>query len=252
MLEPSDPDQKDGFELAVANSSRPLSVLIQLQDNLGFVLCTKDVLLKYDSKNSATLADPTAESQPRNADTVGAASTPPAPAQLDAAEAAREHDKDIFQNQIGPDGQIAALNAQGEIPCSAKAYEKTSAWSFVTDFPSLAEQEDMVKLEAKAQADAERPSAQAEAARRKAAARTAGRYFTFALEGDDSIVEFDSARGVIETTGRKTFFFDKNGGNINDARWEDYPVSVHYRCDQNSVCIITRAGLGALRARLRR
>jgi hypothetical protein len=249
-LGPSDAEQKAGFALAVDHSPRPLSVQIHLQDNQGFVLCSKDILLKYDSKNAAALGESAAEAQPGNAEI--AASGSPAPAQLDAQEAAREQGKDIFQNQVGADGEISSLEAQGEIPCSAKAYENTSSWSFVPDFPSLAEQDELLKLQEKARDNAKRLSLPAAPVHKNTAAKAAGKYFTYAIEGDDSIVEFDASRGVIETTGRKIFFFDKNSGNIGDPRWEDYPISIHYRCDQNSECVLTHTGLGVLRARLRR
>jgi hypothetical protein len=72
------------------------------------------------------------------------------------------------------------------------------------------------------------------------------------MEGDDSIVEFDATRGVIETRGGKTFYFDKTGGQGADPKWQDYPVSIHYRCDRAASCILTQARLGALRARTNR
>jgi hypothetical protein len=74
----------------------------------------------------------------------------------------------------------------------------------------------------------------------------------FALEGDDAIVELDASRGFIETSGRKIFFFDKTGGQGADPKWQEYPVSIHYKCDRISNCTLTHAGLGALRAKLKK
>jgi hypothetical protein len=72
------------------------------------------------------------------------------------------------------------------------------------------------------------------------------------IEGDDAIVEYDASRGVIETSAGKIFLFDKSSADGNDSRWQDYPVSVHYKCDQNSSCTLKHAGIDALRVRLRK
>jgi len=45
-FETSDPDQQAGFALAAANPPRPLSIEIQLQDNKGFVLCSREIVLR--------------------------------------------------------------------------------------------------------------------------------------------------------------------------------------------------------------
>jgi hypothetical protein len=192
-------------------------------------LCSTEIVLKYDARN-------------------GSASAASAP---DTQEAARELGKDVFQNQIGPDGQIAAINAQGETPCSAKDYENTSTWSFTSNFPSLAEQDELLKRQEKAQANTERPSAQASATRKRMVAKAAVKLLPFSIEGDDAIVEFDASNGIVETRWRKSFFVDKTSGAAADSRWQDFPVSIHYKCDRSSDCILVHSGLGALRARLR-
>jgi hypothetical protein len=74
----------------------------------------------------------------------------------------------------------------------------------------------------------------------------------FSIEGDDAIVDWDASRGIIETREGKTFYFDKTSGEIVNPRWQDYPVGIHYRCDQTSTCILSNAGAGALRVRLGR
>ena len=224
-VEPSDPDQRARFALAVANPPRPLSIEIQLKDAQGFVLCSRGIVLKIDRNNAG-------ESQ--------------------AQEAQREQGKDVFKNEMGPDGKIAGLGTQGELPCSRKAYESTSYWSFVADFPSLAEQKELSdRLEA-LQAS-QRPQPPQESPRRKKVApKAAAKPVAFLIEGDDAIVEFDPIRGVIETSAGKIFFFDRAAGEVTDPRWQNYPANIHYRCDQSSECTITRGGLGALRARMRK
>jgi hypothetical protein len=248
-IEPSDPDYKAGFAYAVAHSPRPLSIQIHMQDFQGFILCTREIVLKYDARNAEALAASTPDSQALKTDAANQSAQTSNYALLDAQEAARERDHEIFQNQIGPDGQIAAINAQGEIPCSKRAYEKTANWSFTPDFPSLAEQDQWLKRQQELQAGAARASSPAQAARKKKAAI---QLLPYTIEGDDAIVDFDTAQGIIATRGRKTFFLDKAAGAAADSAWQDYPVSIHYRCDQSSICALTHSGLGGLRARMKR
>jgi hypothetical protein len=255
-IEPSEPHQEAAFAHAVARSPRPLSIQIHLQDSQGFVLCTREIVLKYDARNAEALAASTPDSQALKTDTVNLPADQPAQtidfAQLDAQEAARERDQEIFQNQIGPDGQIAGLNAHGEIPCSKSAYEKTANWSFTPDFPSLAEQNQWLKRQQELPAGAAHPSPAASAAPAARKKKAAIQLLPFTVEGDDAIVDFDAAQGVIATRGGKTFFLDKAAGAVADSAWQDYPVSIHYRCDQSSICMLTHSGLGGLRARMKR
>lgn len=215
-LEPSNQDQQAGFTLAVSNSPRPLSIEIHLQDSKGFVVCTKDILLKYDVRNAAAFA----ASNPDSKASVEDADKTPGnrleqeieEAQLEAQEPERELGKDIFQNQIGKDGQIAAIYAQGEIPCSKKAYRNIISWSFSPNFPSLAEQDELRKRQAEAQANAARLAAEALTPHKKRTPKPAIMLLPFSIEGDDTIIEFDASRGIFETRGGKLSFSTKKTG----------------------------------------
>ena len=253
-LAPSDPDRQAGFALAVSHSPRPLSIEIHLQDAQGFVLCSRDIVLKLDAASAPALAALNQHPQAGSADAANVSGNPPSQGMQDlwaAQEAERELGKDVFQNEIGPDGTIVAINAQGEIPCSEKAYANTSSWSFTPDFPSLAEQDELRKGQ-EVQANGGRASGEALAPRRKPATVAAPKLLPFSIEGDDAIVDWDASRGIIETREGKTFYFDKTSGEIVNPRWQDYPVGIHYRCDQTSTCILSNAGAGALRVRLGR
>lgn len=255
-FEPSDPSRLAGFAFAIAHPPRPLSIEIHLQDAQGFVLCSRDIVLKYDA--GSTPAPDASDLDPDTAktDAGNPAGNPPAKAAEDllaAQEAERELGKDVFQNQIGPSGQPAAIAAQGEIPCSEKAFASAGSWSFTPDFPSVAEQDAALKPKQEGtQASGGRPSTPTPAARRKAVLMPAPKLLPFSIEGDDEIVDFDAFRGIIQTRNGKTFFFDRSNGDISDPRWMDYPVGIHYKCDQSSMCSLTHAGTGALRARLKR
>jgi hypothetical protein len=251
---PSAPEQQAGFALAVAHSPRPVSISIHLQDAQGFVLCSKEVVLKYAGGDAPASDAPNPDAAGGKANAANLPGVEPTHGMQDllaAQEAERELGKDVFKNEIGPDGQITGINAQGEMPCTEKIYANASSWSFTTNFPSLAEQEELGKHQEVAQANEERPSAKA-GSRRKAAAVPAPVLLPFSIEGDDAIVEFDLSSGVIETRDNKTFLVGKAIAISLDSRWLEFPVSIHYRCDQTSTCTLTHAGAGALRARLKR
>jgi hypothetical protein len=229
-LEPGDPDQQAGFALAVTGSKEPLSVRINLLDVKGFALCGKDILLQYSAPNGQA-----------------------APGAGQQNEAAREQGRDLFQNQIAADGRITAINAQGDLSCSAKDYEQAEGWSFTTNFPALAAQQKILKEQKGIQANAGRPSAQELAARKKAAAKNASKpVLAFSVEGDDAIVDFDAYHGTITTRGRKTFFIDKATAALANSRWQDYPMAIHFRCNRNAECTLMSGGAGAMHAKLAR
>ncbi len=249
-FEPVGPEQSAGVALAIASPPRPLSINFQLKDAKGFVLCSKDVLVKYDPALALPPLPPPPEKGKGNKDT-------PSQADLEAArqadlqrlqtqEAQREKGQDIFQEQTGPDGQIAAISSQGEISCSKNAYEKVSMWSFSADFPSIAEQEDLLKQRAAAQTSAERPAT----VHRRSAPTPAAKPLSFAIEGDDVLVGYDAGAGALETGAGQSFYVDKQA---NLAGWQAFPVRIHYRCDAVSGCTVVQAGSrAALHARLRR
>jgi hypothetical protein len=255
-IKPSDAERQAGFALAVASSPRPLSIVLNVQDAEGFVLCSREIVLEFDPRNAANLATFAPDSAVENAAAGNASNSQTAQgndlAGLAAQEAAREKGGDIFQNQIGPDGQIEAINAQGEIGCSMKAYEKATRWSFAPNFPSVAEQDEWLKRALDVQAGAVSPPAPAPAPapRKRIVVKVPPKLLAFSVEGDDAIVDFDAFNGIVETRGRKVFLVGKVIAAVADSGWQDYPVSVHYRCDSNAACTLTHTGIGTLRARL--
>jgi len=255
-IEPSYKEQVPGFSLAVGNPPRPLAIEIHLQDSQGFVLCGKEIVLKYDPRNPAALAASSPSPQTGTADegtaSNGQAATGIDFAKLDAQEAAREKGKDLFQSQVGPDGQIESISSQGELPCSRSSYEKATNWSFTPDFPSLAEQNAMLQRLGETPASATSPSSEPASTRRRRASKPAPNTSLFFVEGDDSIVDFDASTGIVATRGGRNFSIDKAGAEANALKGHDFPMRVHYRCDQTAACTITTDGAGVLRARLRR
>jgi len=217
-IEPGDQSQLDGFSLAVSHLPRPVDFYIQLFDADAKALCGMHILMKYE---------------PANAD-----------------ELEREHGNNLFQNIYGPSGQIVAINSEGAMPCPRSAWAKAVSWSFISNFPTLDEQKAFENGKQDSLAGAARLAAQA-ATRNRDKLKASQNLAAFSIEGDDAIVDYDLTRGIIQTKFGKTFFVKKSGGEV-DSRWQDYPVSIHYKCDRSSTCTLMHAGAGALRARMSR
>jgi hypothetical protein len=74
----------------------------------------------------------------------------------------------------------------------------------------------------------------------------------FFIEGDDAIVDFEPSSGNIITRGRKLFSIERNGPEAALMKSGDFPMRIHYRCDQNGNCSLMSHGAGILHARLRK
>jgi hypothetical protein len=247
-FEPVAPERLAGFSTAIEGSPRPLAISIQLTDPQGFALCSKTILLKYDSRNAEK-----PESAPETGDVSADPQVSSSKAELaQAQEDLREQGKDVFQNQPGSDGRVASITAQGDLPCSASAYDQAVSWTFTPDFPSVAEQDALIRhLEEKsARAAANSPAALA--ARRRAVKVAANPPPKFYIEGEDAIVDYDASGGIIFTRGGKTFTIDKTGVEAASLKGHDFPLHVHYRCDQFGSCTLTSAGAGTQHTRLRK
>lgn len=261
-VEPSDPTRHAEFAYAVSNPPRPLSVGIELKDAGGYVLCMKTIVLKYDPAQAAAREasedGPWAAAASKASGSAGQAAQAAEMARLEARELEREGGQDIFHNDIGHDGQIESISAQGEIPCSSDSYNSTVSWSFSPDFPSQDQQAALVNRETDKPGAASDPLGDTDAARsaasarRKAKKRAAEEPAAFALEGDDEVVGFDSSRGIIRTSTSLTFVISKTTATEAAARWQDLPANVHYKCDLNNACTLSRKGAMVLNAQLRR
>jgi hypothetical protein len=237
-LEPVDADQRAGFSLVVGDPPRPLSINVQLKDSLGFVLCNKDVLLKYDPAKAAAHGGKGAARQAQSDDL----------AKQQSQELEREKGADTFENGVGPDGQIDSISAQGELPCSKKALDSMVSWGFIPNFPTLAEQSELLRHQPGEKSIEENA---ASAAHRRESRKPAPVTPLFLIEGDDEIVWSDASGANVETSGNKSFTLDMSGQGTGSA-WRVYPAKIHYRCDQTSTCILTRPdSVIAMRARMK-
>ncbi|MGO9337137.1 MAG: hypothetical protein ACLPY1_06480 [Terracidiphilus sp.] len=123
---------------------------------------------------------------------------------------------------------------------------------------------EIVKPPAPAPADANTPPAELPAAQTspdpqpkpashwKAKKKTAVGTEAFAIEGDDEMVGFDKSKGVIQTSARKFSLLSAMAGGDTSAKWQDVPSNIHYKCDLNASCTLSRKGAAVLYAKLQK
>jgi hypothetical protein len=217
FLDPIDPQQIGSFAAVAQDPSRQLSVTIRFHDAAGLVACQKQILFPASVAHTpgTKFVAPREPRQTRTGDTV--------------------------ENMTGEDGRIAEIDLTGPLPCAAKAYASFKSWDFFTNFPTLEEQDEWLRhereLNAKGHAGGEHlPQSQ---------------HLPTSIEGDDVIVADNPSRGTVETSGGRVFFLGIAAMHNRTAQWQVFPASIHFRCDKNGSCVLTRTNSHvALQARL--
>jgi hypothetical protein len=73
--------------------------------------------------------------------------------------------------------------------------------------------------------------------------------FTFIVEGDLTVADFDVSTGTVETQEGKNFVLGSASSESSAAFWQDYTGNIHYRCDQSGNCTLFRHGIVVPNAR---
>lgn len=262
-LQPSDTSYQAGFTNAVFNPARPLQIDLQLKNANGTVLCDSPILLKYDPMKAGASAEATPEpaAKGKKIDEVSVDQAQVAQALNNARmvgqELDREHGKDIFQNNLGTDGQVTSISAQGTLPCSRKQYEHAASWSFTSNFPVVMQLAKGHSSESIEDDDLADPNVDAQpgtyqqrmiAARRKVAMPVSH----FSVEEDDEAVNFMASNGTLETQAGKQLQMEKRDQVALALKGVDLPIRIHYRCDQFGACAVAGLGSGIQRGWLER
>jgi len=233
-MEPIDPRENAGFAFVTANAQKPISVHVRLLDASGFALCGTEVLIPFDWRK--------AQANPDSGDHAA----PTAAAQFQQAlEHAGNGGKDVFQTEAGADGRIDALNAKGVLPCSLDEYKRFYYWDFSSNFPTLAEQDVLLghwpavsaqtaEIALANEFAVPKPKPRKPAAKKGQAA--------FYMEGDDRVVGWDSARGVLEGDAGHSFTIPRKTDQNIVAAWAANDSSIHYKCDPHATCALIHAG----------
>jgi len=218
FLDPMDPEQVGSFAAVAQDPPRQLSVTLRFRDAAGLVACQKQILLPAPVRHapgakSAVLQGP---QQTQTGDTV--------------------------QNMTGEGGRIAEIDLTGPLPCPAKAYATFKGWDFFTDFPTPAEQEEWLRHERGL--NPKGPGGDGELLPQS-------QHLPSAIEGDDVIVGDNPSHGTVETGGGRVFFLGVAGMHNRAADWQVFPAPIHFRCDKNGSCVLTRTNSQvSLQARL--
>ena len=228
---------KPGFSYTVGHPPGPLWINVRLLDSTGYALCGKQIEFRLNPARTnvdlSLLHQPDAKmvevsNHPSGGSSAGTQPQQPAVRTID-----------LFQNQMGDNGQVASVFAQGVLPCSEDQYKKFNYWDFSTNFPSLEQQDALMKAPAIAAARA------AEAAR-EAEKRREARSPHFYVEGDTSVDSYESASAtLVAGTGQSFILTRRNESPTADA-WAANNSRIHYKCDTQANCTLTRAGDGRI------
>ncbi len=208
-IDPLEPQQLDGFRAVVADPPHPLSVVIRLKDAAGLVACQREILLP-----APQLANDTG-----HAKVLLPAKTPAG---------------DTVQYVVGADGKLAEIALVGPLSCPADVYRRFTAWDFTSDFPTVAGQNDWLRHEnALEEARKPHPAGAGEW-------RAVVQHLPTPIEGDDVITGDNPRRGTVDTSAGRVFLIIKTGTGNRAPEWQIFPAAIHFRCDKNGVCVLSR------------
>ncbi|HET6170750.1 MAG TPA: hypothetical protein VFE01_11245 [Terracidiphilus sp.] len=236
---PIDPREGPGFARVLDDPPQPLSINIRILDSSGFALCGKEILLPYYPGGAG--APGTAGLQPDAAASLSSNARKQMEDRqanlelLQVQEQDRERGKDVFQNKLGSEGEVASMSAQGVLPCSADQYKHFDYWDFSTNFPTMDQQDELLKHPRKTKA-------QQAAEERRAAHHAAKPQSAFYIEGDDTVSGYDTSSGALETSENRVFYIGRKSDQSAAAAWASSFAHIHYKCDQHATCALQRAG----------
>ena len=213
-IDPLEPQQLDGFRAVVSDPPRPLSVVIRLKDAAGIVACQKEILLPA----------PTVSFDTNHAGVLLPDKTPGG---------------DTVQYIVGADSKVAEIALDGPLSCPADVYRRFAGWDFTSNFPDLAGQDAWLRNE-NALEEARNPH-------HAPGWSAVVQHLPAPIEGDDVITGDNPSRGTVETSAGRVFLVIKSRA----ADWQTFPAAIHFRCDKNGACVLSRANTHTtLQARL--
>lgn len=130
-------------------------------------------------------------------------------------------------------------------------YSKAVSWNFSTNLPYLTSSSSTASTVAPKDNSQTLEKRDSKSARKGES--TIGSVSHIALSGDDFVSGYSYGNNDIETSGGLTFFIYKDGERVNALMWETDSARIHYQCDKNLLCALTRADSNiVLHAQLRR
>jgi hypothetical protein len=225
-IDPLDQQQVARFQAVAEDPPHPLTFVIRLRDASGLVVCQKEILFPVE----------------------GPPGDPPYTGQ--AMQPRISPSGDTVQNVADADGKIAEISVTGGLPCPKKAYQHLAGWDFISNFPAVADQTDWLKHEASLAKAGKTNAGNTQRGNTQRFVARAQR-LPAAIDGDDTIVGDNPLKGTVDTSGGRVFLVGANGLRSRSTEWQFFPAAIHFRCDKNGACQLTRANAPTpLQARL--
>jgi hypothetical protein len=221
-VDPIDQGQMAEFQAVAEDPPHSLSVTIRLYESSGVVVCQKEIVFPAPAQQAG------------------------APDDAQALLPRQTATGDTVENVAGADGQIAEITVSGGLSCSQQEYRRLAGWDFSTNFPGVGDQEEWLRHE-NALAGGKQGSKGGRGAPLQVQRLQAP------IEGDDVIVGDNPPKGTVTTAGGRVFSLGASGLRNRAPEWQVFPAAVHFRCDKNGACVLTRSNSRTvLQARLMR
>jgi hypothetical protein len=226
-IDPLDPAQIPGFQATIANPPHAITFKLTLKDASDGVQCQKDIVIPGVPEGQGAF-DKTAALAPRTLPT-----------------------GETMQDVAGSDGQIGEMVLSGSLGCNLDAFKKVVAWEFTTDFPPLGTQKDWEKHEDTVLAQARKAKSGSSDQPQSIGGYIFVNSLTTPIESDDVIVSDNPSKGIVATSSGHAFLVGTKV-LVNPALdWQIFPADIHYRCEKNAMCMLTRlSSRTAVRAHL--
>jgi hypothetical protein len=224
-IDPVSPDANARFGAVASNPPHPLTVSLRLNDESNTLVCSKEILFPFPALPETREND------------------------LKLLLARQTPSGDTVQNVAAPNGQIDEIALEGPLPCSAKQMLKVTGWEFLTNFPSPSDQAEWLAHVQHEQSEAN--ARHLAKTKDKKFGLTRVQVLPSAIEGDDVIVGDNPSRGTVQTRAGRIFLLSGNGMTIQSLGWQVFPAAIHFKCDKNAVCTLSRPDASSsLQARL--
>jgi hypothetical protein len=66
------------------------------------------------------------------------------------------------------------------------------------------------------------------------------------IQGDVTVADYNAATGTIETYEGQTYVLAQAAAEGSGVPWQNYPLNVHYRCDDAGNCTLSHGGASAI------
>jgi len=226
-IDPAAPDSNAGFGAVASDPPHPLTISLRLKDSSSALVCSKEILFPFPALPETSEND------------------------LQLLLARQTPSGYTVQNVAGSDGRIAEIAVEGPLPCSAKQMLKVTGWELSTNFPSPGEQAEWLVHEQHEQSAASAKRLVKMKDKLFGQSRVKG--LTAAIEGDDVIVGDNPSRGTVQTRAGRIFLLGGSGMTIQSLGWQVFPAAIHFKCDKNAACVLSRPDASnSLQARMMR